>query len=196
MTDTPLKTLEPKYGLVLGRFQPFHVAHEAIVHEVMADGLTPIVLIGSSNVLNERNPFTLSQREEMIHKVFPEITVVPISDNEHDWDTWFKALYWELRNSLGQLDNSQLVWYINNKEKDRTYFEFKGKLYNNQFYTQVFTDLGFKVKESTYGKLLGLDINATDIRNNMEAHKHYLDARVYKYIQEIKNVKKKIPYFK
>lgn len=204
MTGTPSTKSGPKYGLVLGRFQPFHIAHEAIIHEVIADGLEPIIILGSSNVINERNPYTFSQRMDMIKTVFPNIVTLAVPDS-NDWDMWYKNIEFNLRcfindvteiEMASELDKLDVVWYINNKEKDRTYFEFNGKLYNNQFYSQIFKDLGYTVKEATYPSNLRLDINATDIRNNLETHRHFLDARVYKYIKGIHGGKENTSYFK
>ena len=56
-----------KKGLILGRFQPFHLGHLNVVQEVMNEGLLPIIGIGSSeegNTLN--NPFTSQERIAMI----------------------------------------------------------------------------------------------------------------------------------
>lgn len=180
-----------KYGLILGRFQPFHIAHESIIHEVMNDGLEPIIILGSANVINDSNPYTVRQRATMIQKVFPEIVVVPTDDNMEDWDIWHEGLLKNIK-----LDKSQIVWYINNKESDRTYFKFNGKLYNNQFYTQIFKDLGYETKEATYPSKLNLSISATGIRDNLEESKHYLDARVYKYIKELQDGKNQLSYYK
>lgn len=187
-----------KYGLLLGRFQPFHIAHEAIVHEIINDGLEPIIILGSRNVINEKNPYTVSQRINMITSVFPDVTL-SLSEDCDDWNEWLNKLINNAPNKRIRdmlLDKSEIVWYINNKESDRTYFEFNGKIYNNQFYTQIFKDLGYQVKEATYPSKLKLDISATSIRQNLEENKHYLHSSVYSYIKGLQDAKNEISYFR
>ena len=63
-----------KKGLILGRFQPFHLGHLNVVQEVMNEGLLPIIGIGSSeegNTLN--NPFTSQERIAMIKLILDEL---------------------------------------------------------------------------------------------------------------------------
>lgn len=187
LLNMALRILEMKYGILLGRFQPFHIAHEAIVHEIIADGLKPLIIVGSNNVRNKRNPYSALERLEMIQAVFPKVYVNTVGDYDN-WDTWFSVL----RHNVPELDNSEVVWYINNKESDRQSFTFNGKEYKSEFYTQVLKDLGYKVKEVTYPKLLNLTISSSAIRDNLEVHRHYLDARVYKYLKELQNVKEKV----
>ena len=63
-----------KKGLILGRFQPFHLGHLNVVQEVMKEGLLPVIGIGSSeegNTLN--NPFTSQERIAMIKLILDEL---------------------------------------------------------------------------------------------------------------------------
>lgn len=77
-------------GLLIGRFQPFHLGHlEAIIF-----GLSKVenlwICIGSSNKSNEmKNPFTADERKEMIlssidEKIAKQIKIYYIPDvNDH-----------------------------------------------------------------------------------------------------------------
>ncbi len=54
-------------GLLIGRFQPFHVGHLAAVNFALSQVEKLWIGIGSSNKSNERrNPFTAEERKEMI----------------------------------------------------------------------------------------------------------------------------------
>lgn len=170
-----------KYGVLLGRFQPFHIGHEAIVHEIIADGLRPIVLIGSADVLDTRNPYTANDRDSMIKRVFNVDTAW--IDDKDTYDAWLEEV--EAWLSSLSVDKSNCVWYINNKEQDKHDFVFKEKEYSNTFWTHILLDEGYNVKQATYSNKLGLNINATDIRNNLEGNKHFLDSRVYNYIKSL-----------
>lgn len=54
-------------GLLIGRFQPFHLGHLAAVKFALTQVEKLYIGIGSSNRFNEkRNPFTPEERKEMI----------------------------------------------------------------------------------------------------------------------------------
>ncbi|MBK6756160.1 MAG: bifunctional nicotinamide-nucleotide adenylyltransferase/Nudix hydroxylase [Moraxellaceae bacterium] len=51
----------------IGRFQPFHIGHERVLQQALAQSAQVIVLIGSAKqARNTRNPFTIEERTQMI----------------------------------------------------------------------------------------------------------------------------------
>jgi bifunctional NMN adenylyltransferase/nudix hydrolase len=172
-----------KYGMFLGRFQPFHVGHEAVVHEIIADGREPVLVIGSSNVINEKNPYTPQQRKDMIHCVFPEISVMTVPDCPDD-EKWVQ----ELKFIENYLDSNDITWYTTYKISDRSLYTYKNTIYT--YYQHFLTAEGLSVTEATYPSKLGIKISATDIRKDIDEHRHYLDSRVYKYLKDTYNVKR------
>jgi len=83
-----------EYGIVIGRFQPFHKAHSEIVHMALALSEKVIVIIGSHNrAPDPRNPFSSEERTELILEALPpeakaRIQLVPISDYDYNDDAW------------------------------------------------------------------------------------------------------------
>lgn len=79
-----------KRGLFLGRFQPFHNGHLAVIRKAFAivDELT--IVIGSAQESHTaENPFTADEREEMIEKVLRtekivNCEIIPIEDINDD----------------------------------------------------------------------------------------------------------------
>lgn len=56
-----------KYLVFIGRFQPFHMGHKAVVDEALNRAENVIMLIGSANMPRSlRNPFTVEERAQMI----------------------------------------------------------------------------------------------------------------------------------
>ena len=56
-----------KKGLILGRFQPFHLGHLALIKKIISDKLKPLICIGSSQKeRSKENPFTKIERKKMI----------------------------------------------------------------------------------------------------------------------------------
>ena len=59
-----------KKGLILGRFQPFHLGHLALIKKIIDDKLSPLICIGSAQKKRTReNPFTKDERRTMIESV-------------------------------------------------------------------------------------------------------------------------------
>lgn len=59
-------------ALVLGRFQPLHTGHKALIQEALGKGATVVVAIGSSTAkAGLRNPFSAAERRQMVEAAFP-----------------------------------------------------------------------------------------------------------------------------
>jgi bifunctional NMN adenylyltransferase/nudix hydrolase len=59
------------YAVVIGRFQPFHNAHQELIKQTLALAEKIIVVLGSArNAPDIRNPFTPAMREQIIRSSF------------------------------------------------------------------------------------------------------------------------------
>lgn len=81
------------YGIFIGRFQPLHLGHEAVIRGALERVETLIVVVGSSHIAaNPKNPFTFEDREAMFTRVFQHelvtgrMILVPLYDYEHDYE--------------------------------------------------------------------------------------------------------------
>lgn len=81
-------------ALVVGRFQPFHNGHKALIAKALEDCVHVVVGLGSAAAKPSlRNPFNAAERREMVAAVFPNevaagtLTVVDIPDL-HDPPRW------------------------------------------------------------------------------------------------------------
>ncbi|MGB0652742.1 MAG: adenylyltransferase/cytidyltransferase family protein [Thermoplasmatota archaeon] len=75
-------------GLVVGRFQPLHNGHAALLKAAAEDCVHVTVALGSSNAKQAvRNPFTVDERTAMLAAVAPDARVVPVPDL-HDPPRW------------------------------------------------------------------------------------------------------------
>lgn len=58
-------------AIFIGRFQPFHNGHLAVVKKALAQAQYILILCGSSNTpRNLKNPFTFTERENIILNAF------------------------------------------------------------------------------------------------------------------------------
>jgi len=89
-------------GLILGRFQPFHLGHLELVKQVLSECDEIIIAItGSQFNYIEKDPFTAGERVEMIHKSLLDAGikiercfVVPIQNQETNslWPAYLKSV--------------------------------------------------------------------------------------------------------
>ena len=82
----------------IGRFQPFHKGHKAIVDltvKMMKPGDTFTIIIGSADQQEtERNPLSASQRKKMLSielEGYP-VTISTINDSPYNYDLWIEHL--------------------------------------------------------------------------------------------------------
>lgn len=85
-----------RIGLVIGRFQPFHLGHKYLIENALEHSDKIIVGIGSPNVSDEKNPYDLKTREKFISEYIKNarikdrvIKIVPILDVPDD-EEWYK----------------------------------------------------------------------------------------------------------
>ncbi|MEJ2261533.1 MAG: nicotinamide-nucleotide adenylyltransferase [Nitrosopumilaceae archaeon] len=86
-------------GLMMGRFQPFHLGHLDLARQILKECDEVIILVTSSqfNYL-EKDPFTAGERIEMIHNSIKESDVdltrciVLAIENQFNISTWIAYL--------------------------------------------------------------------------------------------------------
>jgi len=167
-----------KFGIFLGRLQPFHLGHQAIIDEIIADGLYPIILVGGVNKDDERHPYNFPQISHMISLVYPPsaLQIKPLPDYTN-WDEWYLTVLTKLP------PKDRCVIYTNNKEQDRLTFNCKGKPYCNTFYSDLWQDNGYTTKQVTLPTERGVtNINATEIRDDLLASEDLLAPPVFEYL--------------
>jgi nicotinamide-nucleotide adenylyltransferase len=87
-----------KTGLVIGRFQPFHLGHKYLIEKALDVCNEIIIGIGSSNISNDKNPFSADKRLRHLKKFIREekleeriIKIIKLKDYPDD-DVWFENL--------------------------------------------------------------------------------------------------------
>lgn len=85
-------------AILIGRFQPFHNAHLALLHRALALAPQCVVVIGSAHqARSPKNPFTWTERAEMIRLALPEadrqrVRFLPVRDH-YDEARWVHAVH-------------------------------------------------------------------------------------------------------
>ena len=76
--------MEKRYanGIILGRFQPFHLGHASIVEEALEKAERVLILVGSAQESRTvRNPYSFEERAKLIKKATSSrIIIAPLKD--------------------------------------------------------------------------------------------------------------------
>lgn len=184
------------FGIVIGRFQPFHLAHQKLIRHSLSLAEKTIVILGSARSASDvKNPFTPAMREEIIRACFPEegerLIFRAVRDypyNDHVWTA-------EVQNIVSEIadENESARIAIVGFFKDRS-----------SYYLNLFPQWNFEEFYVSDKKLLSL--NATQIREKFfcesDDWKEFLPAtvatalEVFKQTEIFPNLQKEFDYLK
>ena len=166
------------YGIVIGRFQPFHLAHLDLIQYSLSLAEKVIVILGSARSAPDvKNPFTPAMREEIIRACFPKdaerLIFRAVRDypyNDHVWTAEIQNVVGEITEE-GEKENASAA--IIGFFKDRS-----------SYYLNLFPQWNFE--EFYVSDKKKLQINASEIREKFfsgdEDWKKLVPATVVKYL--------------
>jgi bifunctional NMN adenylyltransferase/nudix hydrolase len=114
--------MTPTAALVIGRFQPFHLGHAALLQEALHRAPKVIVVLGSAHqARSPRHPFTWQERAEMIKLALPEadrerIDFLPLRDH-YDETRWVEAVRAGVQQKVGH-GEVQLIGHFKDATSD------------------------------------------------------------------------------
>jgi len=138
------------YLVFIGRFQIFHAKHEATVRIGLQKAKKVITVIGSTDCARSlRNPFTATEREEMIRSCFtPEenerIIVARVSDYFYNDEAWTVAVQEQVRRVS---ENSRKIGILGTRKDHTSYYLDLFPQWGREFTTEY------------------AELNATDLRD-------------------------------
>lgn len=116
------------YAAIIGRFQPFHMGHKALLETALKKYEKVVVVLGSAqSAPSIKNPFTPEDREAMIRPCFSEeenkkLSFVSVRDYPYNINIWLTEVRTKVLRSLGSADlDVNLVGHF----KDRSSFYLK-----------------------------------------------------------------------
>lgn len=148
-----------KFGVFIGRFQPLHIGHVAVITEALKQVDRLIVFFGSANqVASIRNPFSYRQRADMLTEILKanpnkgKLIHAPLNDfkyNDAAWISQVKANVNTIVDMFGNQDDSIVLF--GNTKPDTDYLKwFPGWSYKeiNTPFTISATDIREKMFET------------------------------------------------
>ena len=149
-----------RYGISVGRRQPLHVVHLDCIHEIALAGLTPVIIIGSTNAANSpfyeplANPLSNKQQHAQLTSALKRANIhdyalLSLAD-VGDMQGWTAALC-ELINSHN-IPAQQAIMHYRKKAADKKYTgsEIIKPL---EAYMQVMNEHGIAMWESANGDI-------------------------------------------
>ena len=159
----------------IGRMQPFHNGHKAVIDKALENAHEVVVVLGSCfQARSTKNPFTFVERKAMIDAVYgdqfyyagsqgriktPRVKVVPMMDYPYDDNAWVSAVQNVVNGAItssGWTDYPKKVGLIGHSKDSSSY------------YLKIFPQWRNHVEVKNFD-----NINATDIRNSMFEHGIY-----------------------
>lgn len=109
--------VKPELAVLIGRFQPFHNGHAALLQQALDAAPRVVVVIGSAfQARTPKNPFTWQERADMIRKSLSaedqeRTTFLPIRDY-YDEEKWLQAVRRGVASHSGQSSSICLVGHF------------------------------------------------------------------------------------
>ncbi|MDN6308653.1 bifunctional nicotinamide-nucleotide adenylyltransferase/Nudix hydroxylase [Psychrobacter sp.] len=115
-----------RYLVFIGRFQPFHRGHKAVIDEALKRSDEVIMLIGSANLPRSlRNPFSVEQRADMIKDAYPtaeaaRIHCVGLDDALYNDTRWLQYVQAGVKSVTGDLQSN--IGLIGHSKDSSSYY--------------------------------------------------------------------------
>ena len=104
-------------AILIGRFEPVHAGHVALLREALARAQRAIVIVGSAHqARTPKNPFTWTEREAMLRGSLPledaaRLTVLPVRDYYNE-AVWVRAVREAVARLAGPQERIALVGHF------------------------------------------------------------------------------------
>lgn len=142
-----------EFGVLIGRFQPFHVAHLDLVRFALKQAQTVVIGVGSSNQAPDtRNPWSADERQVMIRSCLTKeendnIRFARLEDYYYSNMRWIAGVQKAISDHTGTSKDVKLIGF----KKDAS-----------SFYLSLFPQWGPHLEPETH-----VDMNATKVRDLM-----------------------------
>ena len=183
-----------KVGVIIARIQPIHKGHLELIRQALNENEEVLLLVGSADKLNKRNPIPIALRLDLAKKAIVEefgkdserVVISALndltdeSDNSHEWGFYLYSHIVGITNSpaftIYYSDGFEIImqWFPNFITRDFISFKLnaRGTIHNNLSATKVREMIARNdidgLKESVPNSVLE---NVTLIKHFIEAFK-------------------------
>ena len=159
----------------IGRFQPAHTGHEAVLKHAIEQSDHLVVLVGSSDqARSPKNPFTFDERKKVLEGITTRlvqdewakgrkviIDILPVHDHVYNNQKWLMEVQEQVR-SVTRSTNISLTGCRKEGDESTFYLEFFPQ-WKQDFIAEV---TGFKIDNQKHVSVYGSEVlNSSSIRN-------------------------------
>ena len=190
------------FGIVIGRFQPFHVAHQELVKHALTLANKVIIVLGSARSAPDvKNPFTPKMREEMIRNCFPDeperMIFCAVRDYPYNDNIWITEIQNVVANAIeDDLENEKTTGWEDNKTNETKnienakvamvgHFKDRTSYYLNLFPQWSFEELYLNPKEHPEFSVSGTKIRELYFSENNHWKKQ-IPEKISEYLESYK----------
>lgn len=180
-----------KYDLTvfIGRFQPLHLGHQAVIERALSFSKKVLILVGSANASRSpRNPLTVGERIELISSMYPtdKLILAPLDDYTYNDTAWAVNVRKQVKLAVDTFYNSNNFHPVGMEDLNIA-ITGAPKDDGSSYFVDYFP-------EWTYDPIeLNNPIHATSIRNQLFIENvplytmSVLDTRVIKWLTQFKS---------
>lgn len=106
-----------KFGVLLARFQPVHEGHLSLIKKACSENEKVLLLVGSADKLNSRNPIPLDIRVQMLNEslidngLIDKCIVRPLNDLSSEGDNSFEWGFYLYSKIVDEIKDSAFTMY-------------------------------------------------------------------------------------
>lgn len=167
-----------KISVLIGRFQPLHAGHKALILAALESCESLIILVGSANKpRSKKNPWTFEERRDQIldflynAEIYKTVHIAPINDYKYSDTQWCS----DVVSTVNRFNHKEIykINLVGHSKKGNSYLKY----FPQWGYTEIQT---------------GIVLNATDVREEMlEAKSEYIHPSVHSDHEYFVNEKKR-----
>lgn len=169
-------------AVVIGRFQPLHIAHEELIKNAFHQAEHVLVLAGSANESRtDKNPLTFVERRNILEIVFSKqlqnFSALPLDDYESDWD-WALSVEEKVSRIALQIGAKKVCFVVCNKDQAT---KDSNHILNSLLYDIVYQPLLYELNATSIREALRKGVPVHELVSIPTSAKKYLD-KVWKNI--------------
>ena len=178
-----------KTGVFVGSFDPVHIGHTNVMNYLLDERIVDKVLvIATGNYWNKQNITNLNDRLNMLDCIKNDNIIIDRKYNKIEYT-------YQILDALKEENPEWEFYLVIGADNANTLYKWKcyDKITQNGIIVVARDDIKIDLKSNkliVINKNFG-NISSTNIRNNIEKYKDFLDIKVYNYIIKNKLYEKK-----
>lgn len=179
-----------KIWIFIGRMQPLHLWHQKIITESISNNDFTFIMLWSSWIINEYNPFTDDERKNFIENIFynykNKYEIINLADSESD-EKWVKNIEKIVKNNINIKEEHVTFygWDFENDYAIKVIKQYEDILdFSNIDYKEISRKNIYAIYKWEKIYISSTLVRESLIKKDIEILEKLLDERVFKLLKE------------